>query len=128
MKPGTPVLRSIRLLGQVSERIRCLHYSLSTEKAYLYWVRFFIRWNGLAKGMRHPREPTANSDPMPTPAATQTRCTPRLRPSSARITAIKRSQAGDSERPRLVTTATSRETRGAASGLTTRPGWRAAVA
>jgi integron integrase len=29
-----------------------LHYSLATEKAYLYWVRFFIRWHGL----RHPRD------------------------------------------------------------------------
>ena len=56
MKPGTPVLRSIRLLDQIRERIRYLHYSLSTEKAYLYWVRFFIRWHGRAGGMRHPRE------------------------------------------------------------------------
>jgi integron integrase len=40
------------LLDQVRERARYLHYSLSTEKAYLYWVRFFIRWHGL----RHPRD------------------------------------------------------------------------
>ena len=40
MKPGTPVLRSTRLLDQLRERIRYLHYSLSTEKAYLHWVRF----------------------------------------------------------------------------------------
>ena len=33
-------------MDQVRERIRYLHYSLSTEKAYLYWVRFFIRWHG----------------------------------------------------------------------------------
>ena len=56
MKPGTPVLRSTRLLDQVRERVRYLHYSLSTEKAYLYWVRFFIRWHGRSGGMRHPRE------------------------------------------------------------------------
>ncbi len=31
MKPGMPVLRSIRLLDQLRERIRLLHYSLSTE-------------------------------------------------------------------------------------------------
>ena len=43
MKPGTPVLRSIRLLNQVRKRIAYLHYSLNTEKAYLYWVRFFNR-------------------------------------------------------------------------------------
>lgn len=41
-----------RLLGQVRERARYLHYSLRTEKAYVYWVRFFIRWHGL----RHPRD------------------------------------------------------------------------
>lgn len=56
MKPGTPALRSPRLLDQVRERIRYLHYSLSTEKAYLHWVRFFIRWNGRGGVMRHPRE------------------------------------------------------------------------
>ncbi len=56
MKPGTPVLRSIRLLDQVRERIRYLHYSLQTEKAYLYWVRFFIRWHGRCGVMRHPRD------------------------------------------------------------------------
>jgi len=56
MKPGAPVLRSTRLLDQVRERIRYLHYSLSTEKAYLYWIRFFIRWHGRAQGMRHPRD------------------------------------------------------------------------
>jgi hypothetical protein len=44
MKPGTPPLKSARLLNQVKERVRYLHYSLKTEKAYLYWIRFFIRW------------------------------------------------------------------------------------
>ena len=52
MKPRTPVLQSTRLLDQVRERIRYMHYSLSTEKLYVYWVRFFIRWHGL----RHPRD------------------------------------------------------------------------
>ena len=52
MKPGAPPLQSKRLLDQVRERARYLHYSLSTEKVYLYWVRFFIRWHGL----RHPRD------------------------------------------------------------------------
>ena len=33
-------------------RVRYLHYSPRTEEAYLYWIRFFIRWSG----MRHPRE------------------------------------------------------------------------
>ena len=41
MKPGTPLLRSIRLLDQVRERICYLHYSLKTEKAYLTWTLLF---------------------------------------------------------------------------------------
>ena len=57
MKPGTPLLQSTRLLDQVRERIRYLHYSLKTEKAYLYWIRFFIRWQAAQGGiMRHPKE------------------------------------------------------------------------
>ncbi len=56
MKPGTPVLRSTRLLDQLRERIRYLHYCLNTEKAYLHWVRFFVRWHGRSGEMRHPRD------------------------------------------------------------------------
>lgn len=41
-----------RLLTQVRERLHYKHYSLSTEKLYVYWIRFFIRWSGL----RHPVE------------------------------------------------------------------------
>ena len=55
MKPGTPPLQSTRLLDQMRERIRYMHYSLSTEKIYLYWVRFFIRWHGREGQMQHPR-------------------------------------------------------------------------
>lgn len=55
MKPGTPPLQSTRLLDQLRERIRYMHYSLSTEKVYLYWVRFFIRWHGRNGQMKHPR-------------------------------------------------------------------------
>ncbi len=54
-KVDTPVLRSVRLLDQLRERIRYLHYSLQTEKAYLYWARFFIRWHGRNGAMRHPK-------------------------------------------------------------------------
>jgi len=46
-----PALQSTRLLDQVRERIRYLHYSLRTEQAYLLWIRAFIRHHGL----RHPR-------------------------------------------------------------------------
>ena len=55
MKPSSPqlpALRSTRLLDQVRERLRYGHYSLSTERSYVYWVRWFIRFHGL----RHPRD------------------------------------------------------------------------
>ena len=55
MKPRNPPLQSFRLLDQVRERIRYLHYSLSTEKTYLYWVRFYVRWHGRNGTMTHPR-------------------------------------------------------------------------
>ena len=51
-KTSTPVLRSTRLLDQLREQIRYLHYSLSTEEAYVYWVKNFIYFHG----KRHPRE------------------------------------------------------------------------
>ena len=57
MKPGMPPLQSTRLFDQVRERIRCQHYSLKTEKTYLFWMRFYIRWRATKPGsMRHPRE------------------------------------------------------------------------
>lgn len=53
MQPASlPAPQSVRLLDQVREQARYLHYSLSTEKAYVYWTRFFVRWSG----MRHPRD------------------------------------------------------------------------
>jgi integron integrase len=56
MKPRNPPLQSFRLLDQVRERIRYLHYSLSTEKTYLFWVRFYVRWHGRNGKMTHPRD------------------------------------------------------------------------
>lgn len=47
-----PPLRATRLLAQLRERLRYLHYSLRTEEAYVSWVRFFIHFHEL----RHPRE------------------------------------------------------------------------
>lgn len=41
-----------RLLDQVRARIRVKHYAMSTEKTYIYWIKFFVRWSG----MRHPRD------------------------------------------------------------------------
>ncbi|MDR3386715.1 MAG: integron integrase [Rudaea sp.] len=53
MRAGTPPpLRSLRLLDQVRERLRYHHYSLSTERLYIMWIRTYIRFHGL----RHPRE------------------------------------------------------------------------
>ena len=40
-----------RLLDQLRERIRYLHYSIRTEDAYVHWVRGYVRFHGL----RHPR-------------------------------------------------------------------------
>ena len=45
-----PPLRASRILDQLRERIRYFHYALSTERAYVYWARDFIRWHGV----RHP--------------------------------------------------------------------------
>jgi integron integrase len=47
-----PALQATRILGQLRERLRYLHYSLRTEQSYVYWVRYFIHFHG----MRHPRE------------------------------------------------------------------------
>lgn len=41
-----------RLLDQVRDRIRVLHYSRSTEKTYIHWIVDFVR----RSGMRHPAE------------------------------------------------------------------------
>ena len=40
MKPGAPPQQSVRLLDQVGELAGYVHYSLKTDKAYLYGVRF----------------------------------------------------------------------------------------
>jgi site-specific recombinase XerD len=46
----TPHGRQPRLLEQVHEAIRLLHYSRRTEEAYVHWIRRFIFWSG----KRHP--------------------------------------------------------------------------
>ncbi len=58
MKPRAPPLLSVRLLDQLRERIRYMHCSLATEKLYLYWVRFFVRWSvgDNDRRMRRPRD------------------------------------------------------------------------
>jgi integron integrase len=49
-------MSKVRLLDQVRATIRALHYSRSTEDAYCYWIRFYIRFHGC----RHPAEMTAD--------------------------------------------------------------------
>ena len=39
-----PALQSAKIIEQVRERIRYLHYSIRTEESYLYWIRNFILW------------------------------------------------------------------------------------
>jgi len=46
-----PPLRATRLLAQLRERLRYLHYSYRTEQSYVYWARFFVHFHGL----QHPR-------------------------------------------------------------------------
>lgn len=48
--PTLPPLRASKILDQLRERIRYLHYSLRTEEIYVYWVRAYIRFHGI----RHP--------------------------------------------------------------------------
>jgi integron integrase len=43
---------SPRLLDQLRQQVRYMHYSLRTEQAYVHWVRAYIRYHGL----RHPAE------------------------------------------------------------------------
>ena len=47
-----PLLQCVRILEQLRERIRYLHYSLRTEEVRVYWASSFIRCHGL----RHPGE------------------------------------------------------------------------
>lgn len=52
VKPSALALQSTRIFDQLRERIRYMHYSLSTEQVYVYWVR----WSGHGGAMRHPRD------------------------------------------------------------------------
>jgi site-specific recombinase XerC len=42
-----PPLHASRLLDQVRESVRHLHYSWRTEQAYAHWCKAFIRFHGL---------------------------------------------------------------------------------
>jgi integron integrase len=50
--PGASDKKEKRLVERLKDAIRSRHYSLRTEKAYWYWVRYFIFFHG----KRHPGE------------------------------------------------------------------------
>lgn len=52
MSDKTTSSKPPRLLDQVRDRLRVLHYSLRTERTYLDWIKRFI----LFHGKRHPRD------------------------------------------------------------------------
>lgn len=56
MNSITKTQNSPRLLDQLRTAIRYKHYSHATEKAYVYWVRFYIRFHNL----QHPAEMSAS--------------------------------------------------------------------
>ena len=56
MNPVIYSPKSERLLGQLCEVLRYKHYSLKTEQAYVYGVKFFVRWCARSGQMRHPRD------------------------------------------------------------------------
>ena len=55
MNPVPYIPQAPRLLDQLREVLRYKHYSLRTEEAYVYWVKFFVRWQGRDGVVRHPR-------------------------------------------------------------------------
>lgn len=49
---GRVASKGPRLLEQLRDAVRRLHYSSRTEEAYVYWVKRFVCFSG----KRHPRE------------------------------------------------------------------------
>ena len=49
-------MQSLRLFGQARVWIRWLHYSLSTEKTSLDWIRFYVSWQDRNGTTTHPRD------------------------------------------------------------------------
>ncbi len=50
--PTIPPRQAPRMLDQLREQIRYLHYSMSTEDAYVHWCKAFI----LFHGKQHPKD------------------------------------------------------------------------
>ena len=58
MNPAIYIPQSKRLMEQLSGVLRYKHYSLKTEQAYCYWVRFcplVWAWRANAASARHGR-------------------------------------------------------------------------
>ena len=56
MKPRNPILQSTGFLTKCVNAFSTLTICRSTEKIYLHWVKFFVRWHGADGVIRHPRE------------------------------------------------------------------------
>ncbi|WP_365756407.1 phage integrase N-terminal SAM-like domain-containing protein [Noviherbaspirillum sp.] len=56
-----PASRPPKLLNQVKPCIRDKHYSLRTEEADVYWIRWYIGFHTL----RHPMEMGVDQIPLP---------------------------------------------------------------
>jgi integrase len=52
VSPSPPLPQQPKLLDQLRRCLRDKHYSLQTERVYVYWSRWYIRFNGL----RHPAD------------------------------------------------------------------------
>ncbi len=46
----------MKLLDQCRQKLRVLHYALSTEQTYLAWIERYIRFCKTPQGFRHPRD------------------------------------------------------------------------
>ncbi len=46
----------MKLLEQVCDKLRFLHYALETEKSYLRWIEQYIRFHKVGENWRHPRD------------------------------------------------------------------------
>jgi hypothetical protein len=56
-KTAAPALQVTRLLDQIRDRFRYIHYNLKTVKTYLYWIRFIVHCSATQpSGMSYPKE------------------------------------------------------------------------
>jgi hypothetical protein len=53
-KTKSPASPPPRLLDANIQRLRYMHYSLRTDQAYVYWVRYVVRWWGIRHRLATP--------------------------------------------------------------------------